>query len=82
MFKLRTVVVALVLSVPMWAQAPQTSKEVQSVYADSYALYLDLHEHPELSSHETQTAAKLAEKLRSFDYEVTENVGAGRALLR
>ena len=75
MFKLRTVVVALVLSVPMWAQAPQTSKEVQSVYADSYALYLDLHEHPELSSHETQTAAKLAEKLRSFDYEVTENVG-------
>ena len=82
MFKLQTIVVVLTFSVSVWAQAPQVSKEVQSVYPDSYALYLDLHEHPELSSHETQTAAKLAEKLRSFDYEVTENVGAGRALLR
>jgi hippurate hydrolase len=75
MFKLRTIVVALVLSVSVWAQAPQASKEVQAVYSDSYALYLDLHEHPELSSHETQTAAKLAAKLRGFGYEVTENVG-------
>ena len=75
MFKLRTLVVAFVLSVPVWAQAPQASKEVQSVYPDSYSLYLDLHEHPELSSHETQTAAKLAAKLRGFGYEVTENVG-------
>src|SRR5215469_14046465 len=75
MFKLQTIVVALVLSVPVWAQTPQASREVQSLYADSYALYLDLHEHPELSSHETQTAAKLAAKLRGFGYEVTENVG-------
>src|SRR6516162_2359722 len=75
MFKLQTMVVVLTCSVSVWAQAPQVSKEVQSVYADSYTLYLDLHEHPELSSHETQTAAKLAAKLRSFGYEVTENVG-------
>lgn len=57
------------------AQTAPASKEVQSVTADSYALYLDLHEHPELSSHEVQTAAKLAAKLKSFGYEVTENVG-------
>ena len=38
-------------------------------------MYLDLHEHPELSSHEVQTAAKLAAKLRGFGYEVTEKVG-------
>ena len=75
MIKLRTILIALLLSVPLWAQAPQASREVHLVYSDSYALYLDLHEHPELSSHETQTAAKLAAKLRSFGYEVTENVG-------
>jgi len=75
MFRLPTFFIALALSVSLWAQAPQASKEVQSVYPDSYALYLDLHEHPELSSHETQTAAKLAAKLRGFGYEVTENVG-------
>jgi hippurate hydrolase len=75
MFKLQTIVVVLTFSVSVWAQAPQVSQEVQSVYPDSYGLYVDLHEHPELSSHETQTAAKLAAKLRSFGYEVTENVG-------
>ena len=75
MFKLQTMVVVLTCSVSVWAQAPQVSTEVLSVYPDSYTLYLDLHEHPELSSHETQTAAKLAAKLRSFGYEVTENVG-------
>jgi amidohydrolase len=56
------------------AQTP-TSKEVENVYPDAHALYLDLHENPELSSHETQTAAKLAGRLRSLGYEVTEHVG-------
>lgn len=63
------------LGVSLWAQSPSPSKEVQAVYADSYALYLDLHQHPELSSHEVQTAAKVAAKLRGFGYQVTENVG-------
>ena len=57
-----------------FAQTP-TSKEVEAVYPDAHALYLDLHQNPELSSHETQTAAKLAERLRSAGYEVTEHVG-------
>src|SRR5579864_6428520 len=56
------------------AQSPN-SKEVESVYPDAHALYLDLHEHPELSGHETQTAAKLAERLRRAGYDVTEHVG-------
>jgi metal-dependent amidase/aminoacylase/carboxypeptidase family protein len=38
-------------------------------------LYLDLHENPELSSHEIHTAAKLAGRLRDAGYEVTEHVG-------
>jgi amidohydrolase len=56
------------------AQAP-SSKEVESVYPDAHALYLDLHQNPELSGHETQTAAKLAGRWRSAGYEVTEHVG-------
>ncbi len=36
---------------------------------------MNLHQSPELSSHETETAAKLAARLRSLGYEVTEHVG-------
>jgi amidohydrolase len=56
------------------AQSP-SSKEVEGVYPDAHALYLDLHQNPELSAHEVQTAAKLAARLRSAGYEVTEHVG-------
>lgn len=52
-----------------------SSKEVESVYPEAHALYLDLHQHPELSAHETETAAKLASSLRHAGYEVTEHVG-------
>jgi len=57
------------------AQTATHSKEVDLVYPDAHALYLDIHQNPELSSHETQTAAKLAAKLRSLGYDVTEHVG-------
>jgi amidohydrolase len=49
--------------------------EVQSVYPQVQSLYIDLHEHPELSTHEVNTAAKLAAQLRKLGYEVTENIG-------
>lgn len=62
------------LSAIAWAQAP-LSKEVDAVYPGAHALYVDLHENPELSSHETQTAAKLATRWRDLGYEVTEHVG-------
>ncbi len=61
-----------------WFQVPPShaqSKEVESVYPDAHALYLDLHQNPELSAHEVQTAAKLAARLRSAGYDVTEHVG-------
>src|SRR5229473_4609975 len=58
-----------------WAQSSAVPKEVQSVYPDAHALYVDLHQHPELSSHEIETAAKLARRLRTLGYEVTEHVG-------
>src|SRR5277367_1808281 len=58
-----------------FAQNPSATMEVDAVYPEAYALYLDLHQNPELSSHETQTAAKLASQLRSLGYDVTEHVG-------
>lgn len=57
------------------AQMAPSSKEIDAVYPGAYALYLDLHQSPELSGHETQTAAKLASHLRDLGYEVTEHVG-------
>jgi len=64
----------LALAVPGYAQTAN-SKEVDAVYPAAHELYLDLHQAPELSSHETHTAAKLAGRLRSLGYEVTEGVG-------
>jgi len=70
--------VVLLLTALATAQNPSTaesSREIDSVYSDSHSLYLDLHEHPELSGHEVQTAAKVAAALRNVGYEVTEHVG-------
>src|SRR5579864_1984179 len=58
-----------------FAQTPPTTQQVDAVFPEARALYLDLHQKPELSFHETQTAAKLASHLRSLGYEVTERVG-------
>src|SRR5437667_2705 len=58
-----------------WTQTTPLASQVDSVFPDARALYLDLHQHPELSSHETRTAATLAERLRVLGYEVTEHVG-------
>src|SRR6266536_259442 len=52
-----------------------SSKEIEAVYPAAHDLYVDIHRNPELSSHETQTASKLAARLRSLGYEVTEHVG-------
>jgi amidohydrolase len=61
---------------PALAQtAPISREEVEAVYPDSYALYLDIHEHPELSGHEVETAAKMAARFRALGYDVTEHVG-------
>jgi len=49
--------------------------EVDSIYPKMQALYRDLHEHPELSTLETETAAKLAGRLKELGYEVTTGVG-------
>jgi amidohydrolase len=63
------------LAVSGYGQNAASSKEVDAVYPAAHDLYIDLHQSPELSSHETQTASKLAARLRGLGYEVTEGVG-------
>ena len=55
--------------------ADNLASEINSTYLPSERLYLDLHAHPELSGHETQTAATLASGLRSLGFKVTTAVG-------
>ena len=64
-----------ILAACAWAQTSSLTAEVETVYPDAHALYLDLHQTPELSSHEIQTATKVASKLRDLGYTVTEHVG-------
>jgi amidohydrolase len=55
--------------------AASATKEVDDAYPQAYKLYVDIHQHPELSGFEVQTAAKLAAQLRGQGYTVTEHVG-------
>ena len=48
---------------------------LDTIYPKLDALYLDLHQSPELSMHEEKTAAKMAAQLKSFGYTVTTGVG-------
>src|SRR5262249_62111480 len=66
------------------AQSSSLKDQVESVFPDAKSLYLDLHQHPELSSHETRTSALLADKLRALGYQVTASVGGtgGGAIMK
>jgi amidohydrolase len=65
----------LALAASTFAQPHPVSKDIDAVYPQAHDLYVELHQNPELSGHETQTAAKLADRLRSLGYAVTEHVG-------
>jgi amidohydrolase len=73
--KLVSLLLLLAFAVSACAQTIASSKDVDAVYPAAHDLYIDIHQNPELSSHETQTAAKLAARLRRLGYEVTEGVG-------
>ena len=51
------------------------SSEVDAIYPDIEALYIDLHRNPELAFQEVETAAKLAARVKALGYEVTTGVG-------
>ena len=56
-------------------RAAPALERLEALYPEIDALYLDLHQHPELSLQEVQTAAKVAARLQALGYEVTTNVG-------
>lgn len=64
----------LLLAASALGQAP-SSTNVNRVFSDARAFYLETHEHPELSGHEVHTAENLASHLRQAGYDVTEHVG-------
>jgi len=61
------------------AATPEIRKDVQLKIDQQYpsleALYKHLHAHPELSFHEEQTAAKVAEELKQAGFAVTPKIG-------
>jgi amidohydrolase len=74
--------VALACLVPFYGLAqnsPAAREQVQShlqqEYPSLFDLYKHLHAHPELSLHEEQSAARVADELRKAGYEVTTGVG-------
>ncbi len=67
------VVTALSAAVP--ELKPVVEAKVNAEYPSLEAIYKNLHEHPELSLMEVNTAALLAKELRALGFEVTEKVG-------
>lgn len=66
----------LAAAAPLTAPAATPlSQEVNDSYSQAYKLYVDLHQHPELSGNEIQTASKVAAALKAQGYTVTEHVG-------
>lgn len=59
----------------------EIKKLVQSVMPDVCAMRRHIHENPELSNEEVQTAAYMAEKLRSFGIDVKEKVNGTTAVI-
>jgi hippurate hydrolase len=58
------------------ASRPQDiAAAVDAIYAETEALYRDLHRAPELSGHEAKTAETLAAGLRALGFEVATGVG-------
>ena len=78
--RMRTYAYALLLLL-LWQPAPATGVEsawegaLQEDYAYLEALYIHLHQNPELSFHEEKTSARMATELRGLGFTVTENVG-------
>jgi amidohydrolase len=66
-----TLALLLLPGLALGEQAPG----IDRVYPAAESLYLDLHQHPELSLHETETAAKIARGLQALGYDVTTAVG-------
>ena len=57
------------------AEFSEVSPNVDREFPSLLALYKTLHAHPELSFHETNTSARMADEWRQAGFDVTTNVG-------
>lgn len=55
--------------------AAKINAAVEKHYGEWFEFYRHLHEHPELSLQEKESSRHIAERLESFGYDVTTNVG-------
>ncbi len=69
--------VLVLWSTTLWAQPHNEAVRAQITkqYAELEKLYLHLHQNPELSFQEEQSAARLTQELRASGFEVTTKVG-------
>ncbi|MEQ3529756.1 amidohydrolase [Pseudoalteromonas sp. JC28] len=58
-----------------WHANANLKQQVAESMPELESLYLHLHQNPELSYKEEKTAGRLADEMRRFGYDVTENVG-------
>ena len=67
----------LAFALTLFAQgsADKIKKLVETDYPYLENLYLYLHQHPELSFYEINTAKRMAEELRGLGFDVTEKIG-------
>lgn len=72
---MRSLLLALPLMLATPALADPLSQGVAADLPQLMDLYRQLHAHPELSFHETRTAALLAAQARKLGFDVTEKVG-------
>jgi amidohydrolase len=77
---LRLVFLILIVSSQSIAQVGSspwspTPADVDAIYPDIEALYIALHQHPELAFQEVQTAAKLAARVKALGFDVATGVG-------
>lgn len=68
---------ALITGAPLRAQEGVGTllPRVEAAYPDLKAIYIDLHQHPEIAFQETRTAGVLAAGLKRLGFEVTTGVG-------
>src|SRR5260370_32557416 len=60
---------------PLKDRVPEIERRIADNYGQLEVLYKHLHTHPELSLQEVQTAAPMAQELRTLGFDVTTNVG-------
>jgi hippurate hydrolase len=77
---MKSLVISLFISVVFMISSTQAAEYLRESVARDYEenleeMFLHFHRNPELSNLESKTAARLAEEIRVFGYEVTEGVG-------